>query len=59
MCSCNKEIKEGSFIIQQAIQKTAKGNKKVNLFCVICSQCVETNRLTEKVVGSIKVVDSA
>ncbi len=55
MQKCQKVINEGKFIIMDAFQKTEKGNKKIKLFLVVCLQCIETNKLTEKVIGHIKV----
>ena len=36
-----KEITEGKFVIQEAIQQTPMGNRKINLFSNVCKECLE------------------
>ena len=57
--ACNKEIQEAQFFVADAIQHSPLGNKIVNVLLPICSECVEKHRLTDKVVGNIKIIESA
>ena len=57
--ACNKEIKEAQFFVADAIQHSPLGNKRINILLPICSECVAIHKLTEKVVGNIKIIESA
>lgn len=55
--ACHKNIKEGRFVCSPAMQRTPTGNRKVNLFMVVCLDCIETKGLHSDVSGHIKLVE--
>lgn len=57
--SCKKEITEGQFLCLPAQQHTNQGMKSINLFLVVCSNCIESKGLKNRVSGSIRIIPEA
>ena len=56
---CNKEINEGKIIYCSVpVLNIRQGSKMIERMEVFCFQCVTDNKLDEKVIGDVNLLDT-